>query len=182
MWRASLLATSAKRSTSASATRALSSFDAVPDLTNGIAAKVTGAGAGASKRATRNFGTLFGAGGGGRSRFGGCNCASCTAGATGGTSPASIIATPAVTAALKNLHVTGRFFSGQGEGSNGNYGSEGAPEVKSIRSRSNSLNAQGSIPELFDQNRAWSQNITKAEPDFFEVLSRQQSPKYLWLV
>ena len=34
---------------------------------------------------------------------------------------------------------------------------------------------------LFDNNRAWAQKITARDPHFFEKLSRQQSPRYLWI-
>jgi carbonic anhydrase len=38
-----------------------------------------------------------------------------------------------------------------------------------------------SLKTLFDNNRAWAERIQAREPDFFEQLSRQQSPKYLWI-
>ncbi|UKL13334.1 carbonate dehydratase [Dissulfurimicrobium hydrothermale] len=34
---------------------------------------------------------------------------------------------------------------------------------------------------LFDNNRAWADGIKKEDPAFFERLSKQQSPKYLWI-
>src|SRR3954466_2140452 len=37
------------------------------------------------------------------------------------------------------------------------------------------------LQHLIDQNRVWSQKILKADPEFFEKLSRQQSPQYLWI-
>ena len=37
------------------------------------------------------------------------------------------------------------------------------------------------IAKLFDQNRAWSEDMRRSQPGFFETLSRQQSPKYLWI-
>ena len=37
------------------------------------------------------------------------------------------------------------------------------------------------LRHLFDQNRAWSENIRVHDPDFFWNLSRQQSPRYLWI-
>ena len=40
---------------------------------------------------------------------------------------------------------------------------------------------QTSIPELFAQNRAWSQRVSDRDPGFFETLAKQQSPKYLWI-
>jgi carbonic anhydrase len=38
-----------------------------------------------------------------------------------------------------------------------------------------------SLQNLFDLNRKWSENIRKSNPLFFETLSQQQSPKYLWI-
>ncbi len=37
------------------------------------------------------------------------------------------------------------------------------------------------IQELFIQNKAWSASIRQEQPDFFETLARQQSPRYLWI-
>ena len=37
------------------------------------------------------------------------------------------------------------------------------------------------LAHLFDNNRAWSQKMTAREPQFFETLSQQQSPRYLWI-
>ena len=37
------------------------------------------------------------------------------------------------------------------------------------------------LKELFDKNRAWAEAIVKEQPDFFEQLSKQQSPEYLWI-
>jgi carbonic anhydrase len=37
------------------------------------------------------------------------------------------------------------------------------------------------LSHLFEKNRAWSAEITRQEPDFFERLSRQQAPEYLWI-
>ena len=34
---------------------------------------------------------------------------------------------------------------------------------------------------LFDNNRAWAASVTARDPHFFETLSRQQSPRYLWI-
>ncbi len=36
-------------------------------------------------------------------------------------------------------------------------------------------------PDLFARNREWSQDIRRRKPDFFETLSSQQSPRYLWI-
>ena len=38
-----------------------------------------------------------------------------------------------------------------------------------------------SIEKLFENNRKWSEDITKENPDFFPTLSKQQAPKYLWI-
>jgi len=37
------------------------------------------------------------------------------------------------------------------------------------------------IRELFTQNQAWSEDIRRKNPEFFEVLSKQQSPRFLWI-
>ena len=37
------------------------------------------------------------------------------------------------------------------------------------------------LRHLFENNRTWARTITAREPDFFETLSRQQSPRYLWI-
>lgn len=37
------------------------------------------------------------------------------------------------------------------------------------------------LKELFENNRAWAKSICQADPDFFQKLSRQQSPAYLWI-
>ena len=37
------------------------------------------------------------------------------------------------------------------------------------------------LDELFESNRAWSQRIRAADPQFFARLSRQQQPRYLWI-
>src|SRR3982074_1397243 len=38
-----------------------------------------------------------------------------------------------------------------------------------------------SLSHVFDNNRAWSEGIREVKPEFFLELSRQQSPKYLWI-
>ncbi|WDE00624.1 MULTISPECIES: carbonate dehydratase [Thalassomonas] len=38
-----------------------------------------------------------------------------------------------------------------------------------------------SIDHLFDNNKKWAQEITEQEPDFFQQLSQQQTPEYLWI-
>lgn len=37
------------------------------------------------------------------------------------------------------------------------------------------------LKALFAQNRAWSESIRAQDPTFFEKLSKQQSPEYLWI-
>ena len=37
------------------------------------------------------------------------------------------------------------------------------------------------LRQLFDNNRAWAERIRAQDPQFFEKLSRQQSPEYLWI-
>jgi carbonic anhydrase len=37
------------------------------------------------------------------------------------------------------------------------------------------------LSHLLANNRAWAEEITRREPDFFTRLSRQQSPQYLWI-
>jgi len=37
------------------------------------------------------------------------------------------------------------------------------------------------LHHLFDNNRRWVDAITARDPDFFKKLSRQQTPKYLWI-
>lgn len=37
------------------------------------------------------------------------------------------------------------------------------------------------LEELFENNRDWAAEIERREPGFFESLTRQQAPKYLWI-
>ncbi|MCL4833842.1 MAG: carbonate dehydratase [Caldilineaceae bacterium] len=37
------------------------------------------------------------------------------------------------------------------------------------------------LPHLFDNNRAWSQQMESDQPGFFQTLARQQNPDYLWI-
>ena len=37
------------------------------------------------------------------------------------------------------------------------------------------------LPGLFENNRRWARRITERDPTFFQSLSAQQSPKYLWI-
>jgi carbonic anhydrase len=38
-----------------------------------------------------------------------------------------------------------------------------------------------SLSYLFERNRAWADQMREQQPDFFESLANQQSPKYLWI-
>lgn len=37
------------------------------------------------------------------------------------------------------------------------------------------------LKHLFEQNQAWAEAIKRRDPGFFQKLSRQQSPEYLWI-
>jgi len=37
------------------------------------------------------------------------------------------------------------------------------------------------LKNLFDQNQAWAEAIKRRDPEFFQKLSRQQNPEYLWI-
>lgn len=37
------------------------------------------------------------------------------------------------------------------------------------------------LTQLFDNNRAWAESITKEDPEFFSKLTGQQAPEYLWI-
>ncbi len=37
------------------------------------------------------------------------------------------------------------------------------------------------LKKLFDNNRTWAERIRSQQPDFFDKLSQQQSPEYLWI-
>ncbi|MBI1809372.1 MAG: carbonic anhydrase, partial [Gemmatimonadetes bacterium] len=37
------------------------------------------------------------------------------------------------------------------------------------------------LSNLFENNRLWAQKIIAAEPNFFQRLAAQQSPRYLWI-
>src|SRR5438093_12679990 len=37
------------------------------------------------------------------------------------------------------------------------------------------------LSDLFENNREWARRITATDPSFFQALSSQQSPKYLWI-
>ena len=38
-----------------------------------------------------------------------------------------------------------------------------------------------SLPQLFINNREWSERLRAEQPQFFETLALQQSPEYLWI-
>jgi carbonic anhydrase len=38
-----------------------------------------------------------------------------------------------------------------------------------------------SLPELFENNRAWARGIVEREPNFFASLAAQQTPRFLWI-
>ena len=37
------------------------------------------------------------------------------------------------------------------------------------------------MKELFEKNVAWAQAVKESDPEFFEQLSKQQAPEYLWI-
>jgi carbonic anhydrase len=37
------------------------------------------------------------------------------------------------------------------------------------------------LKQLFENNRRWAENRKESDPDFFNKLSKQQSPEYLWI-
>ncbi|MDT7689605.1 MAG: carbonic anhydrase [Acidobacteriota bacterium] len=37
------------------------------------------------------------------------------------------------------------------------------------------------LKKLFERNRAWAEEISEREPEFFRALARQQTPEYLWI-
>lgn len=38
-----------------------------------------------------------------------------------------------------------------------------------------------SVEQLFKNNQAWAEKITKENPNFFKQLAQQQTPEYLWI-
>src|SRR5689334_21144184 len=38
-----------------------------------------------------------------------------------------------------------------------------------------------SLSDLIDNNRRWAAGVERREPGFFDRLSRQQAPRYLWI-
>jgi carbonic anhydrase len=37
------------------------------------------------------------------------------------------------------------------------------------------------LDPLFKKNRQWAEDVSKRDPEFFQTLSRQQAPEYLWI-
>ncbi|HYP16447.1 MAG TPA: carbonate dehydratase, partial [Opitutus sp.] len=37
------------------------------------------------------------------------------------------------------------------------------------------------LSHLFQQNQSWAESIKRRDPEFFQKLSRQQTPEYLWI-
>ncbi|HBK56683.1 MAG TPA: carbonic anhydrase, partial [Xanthomonadales bacterium] len=37
------------------------------------------------------------------------------------------------------------------------------------------------IDALLERNRLWASSVLGEDPDYFERLSQQQAPKYLWI-
>ncbi|HET6978583.1 MAG TPA: carbonate dehydratase [Pyrinomonadaceae bacterium] len=37
------------------------------------------------------------------------------------------------------------------------------------------------LKRLLEQNRAWAENITANDPEFFQTLAKQQTPRFLWI-
>ena len=37
------------------------------------------------------------------------------------------------------------------------------------------------VERLLENNRKWSENISESNPEFFQALSEQQTPEYLWI-
>jgi carbonic anhydrase len=37
------------------------------------------------------------------------------------------------------------------------------------------------LKRLLDQNRAWAENIKASDPEFFQTLAKQQTPRFLWI-
>ncbi|GMU91989.1 MAG: carbonic anhydrase [Candidatus Hydrogenedentota bacterium] len=44
-----------------------------------------------------------------------------------------------------------------------------------------SVDRTHTLQDLLERNRAWSERIRTAQPDFFPSLARQQEPDYLWI-
>jgi carbonic anhydrase len=40
---------------------------------------------------------------------------------------------------------------------------------------------KGSLAHLLQQNRSWADDAVRKDPDFFQSLVRQQTPRYLWI-
>jgi hypothetical protein len=60
------------------------------------------------------------------------------------------------------------------------------PMVRCCASSTRPCSHDGSLPmrtlaPLFHRNRDWARSMREQEPEFFEKLVKQQSPKYLWI-
>ena len=98
----------------------------------------------------------------GRRLFGSgrCGCAACN--------PLTRFCTATPPPLVTSTHCSGRFFSGSASAAKTTFGKK-------------AQTGPGSLPHLFEQNRTWSDGEIKSQPDFFSRLSKQQSPKYLWI-
>jgi len=56
-----------------------------------------------------------------------------------------------------------------------------AAKAQKVESDRNPCRAMHPLSHLFENNRAWSERIRRIDPDFFDRLSRQQRPGYLWI-
>ena len=41
--------------------------------------------------------------------------------------------------------------------------------------------AMNELKQLLEQNKLWAAGITASDPDFFQTLAKQQSPRFLWI-
>src|SRR5919109_5598807 len=53
--------------------------------------------------------------------------------------------------------------------------------IAAVRRSGAKISAMGELIDLFENNRKWVAEMNARCPDFFETLSRQQSPRYLWI-
>lgn len=53
--------------------------------------------------------------------------------------------------------------------------------MKSAQSADVSLHIMKSLSDLLEKNRAWAEKISTRDPEFFQTLSKQQTPHYLWV-
>jgi carbonic anhydrase len=43
------------------------------------------------------------------------------------------------------------------------------------------MDSSGGVEHLLRNNRQWAERVTARDPTFFQALSRQQTPRYLWI-